>query len=273
MNQDLALNLRLLCSYYRSIAEVCRRLEINRPQFNRYLSGRYRPSASTLRRFGDFFGVEVDELLLPHAEFRQLIQVQPRQLAPSADMKDKISAHLDILGAVGSQGMERYLGYYYEYYLSMSVPGKVLRNLVCIERQGDQYVFQRTERMPGPKGGDPTYHNRYQGLAWLLTDRLFLVDYETLNRHEMTQTILFLSFRKRLARLTGLKLGVSDNSERMPCCARVVYEYLGQEIQVHRALSRCGLFLPSAATIDPWILEAVQNTMSEQEVHFRARHE
>ena len=35
MHEDFARNLRLLCSYYRSVAEVCRRLEINRPQFNR----------------------------------------------------------------------------------------------------------------------------------------------------------------------------------------------------------------------------------------------
>ncbi|MFV0665907.1 helix-turn-helix domain-containing protein [Denitromonas sp.] len=51
MHDDFARNLRLLCSYYKSIAEVCRRLNVNRPQFNRYLSGRYRPSANTLRRF------------------------------------------------------------------------------------------------------------------------------------------------------------------------------------------------------------------------------
>lgn len=41
MNENFARNLRLLCSYYKSIAEVCRRLEINRAQFNRYLSGRH----------------------------------------------------------------------------------------------------------------------------------------------------------------------------------------------------------------------------------------
>nr|HQV08363.1 helix-turn-helix transcriptional regulator [Thauera sp.] len=63
MHEDFARNLRLLCSYYRSIAEVCRRLEVNRPQFNRYLSGRYRPSTNTLRRFCDFFGVDREEMV------------------------------------------------------------------------------------------------------------------------------------------------------------------------------------------------------------------
>lgn len=271
MNEDLALNLRLLCSYYRSIAEVCRRLGINRPQFNRYLSGRYKPSASTLRRFCDFFGVEVHEMLLPHSQFQRLIEVRPRQPASAPGMDESIQKHLLMLTQAGSAGLDRYLGYYFEYYLSMSMPGKLLRNLVCIEQQGDQYVFQRTERMP-THPGEPTFHNRYQGLAWLLTDRLFLVDYETLNHHEITQTILFLNFRNRLSRLTGLKVGVSDNSERMPCCARVVYEYLGREVRLRKALALCGLYDPTDPDIDPAILRAVHNDMAAHEVHFRARH-
>ncbi|MEB3734960.1 helix-turn-helix transcriptional regulator [Halopseudomonas pachastrellae] len=69
MHDDFGDNLRLLCSYYKSTAEVCRRLGINRPQFNRYLNGVNRPSDSTMRRLCDFFGVEVYELLLPTGSF------------------------------------------------------------------------------------------------------------------------------------------------------------------------------------------------------------
>ncbi|EAA3799300.1 XRE family transcriptional regulator, partial [Salmonella enterica subsp. enterica] len=39
MSQALGNNLKLLCSHYRSIAEVCRKLAINRAQFNKYLGG------------------------------------------------------------------------------------------------------------------------------------------------------------------------------------------------------------------------------------------
>ena len=39
MSDYLGDNLKLLCSHYRSIAEVCRKLAINRAQFNRYLAG------------------------------------------------------------------------------------------------------------------------------------------------------------------------------------------------------------------------------------------
>lgn len=272
MNEDLAQNLRLLCSYYKSIAEVCRRLDLNRPQFNRYLSGRYRPSAGTLRRICDFFGVEVHEILLPHDQFQRLVQVRPSTAAAAEHPLGTLSEHLDHLCRSGSQGLDRYLGYYFEYYLSMSTPGKLIRTLVCIEKRDGRYLFQRTERMQ-PEPGQPACHNRYQGAAVMLSDRLFLVDYETLNRHELTQTILFPSFRNRVTRLTGLRIGVSDNSERMPCCARVLYEYLGTSVRVRKALAMCGLIDPHSDGLDPSITAAVNNDMAPGEIHFRARHQ
>ncbi|MBW0147251.1 helix-turn-helix domain-containing protein [Marinobacter arenosus] len=271
MHPDLAQNLRLLCSYYKSIAEVCRRLGINRPQFNRYLSGQHKPSASTLRRLCEFFGVNEQEILLPHGQFQRVVDVRPRVKAQPNQEEELIQTHLDRLDGGARGDIENYLGYYYEYYQSMSAPGKVLQNLVCLERQGNRVVFQRTERMRA-SSNEPPCHNRYQGIAYLLTDRLFLVDYETLNCHEITQTILFPSFRNRVTRLTGLKIGVSDNSERMPCCARVLYEYLGQSVNVRKALARCGLHELNSSRIDASIRAAVRNDLAPDEYLFRARH-
>ncbi|MFC6671523.1 helix-turn-helix transcriptional regulator [Marinobacterium aestuariivivens] len=271
MNEDFGRNLRLLCSYYKSIAEVCRRLDINRPQFNRYLSGRYRPSASTLRRFCEFFGVEEDEILLPHSQFQRLVQVRPQARTAAPESTSPEAVHLARLGELGSGGLDRYLGYYFEYYLSMASPGKLLRTLVCLERRDGRVYYQRTERMV-PHPGEPPCHNRYLGVAHFLTDRIFMTDYESLNSHEITQTILFPSFKNRLSRLTGLKIGVSDNSERMPCCARVLYEYLGAEVNLRKALALCGAYDLDSPEIDDSILRAVRNDVGEGEWHFRARH-
>lgn len=271
MNENFARNLRLLCSYYKSIAEVCRRLEINRAQFNRYLSGRHKPSVNTLRRLCDFFGVEVHEIMLPHDQFQQLVQTRPGHLPQAAGATDLVSAHVERLCRSSSNGLGRYLGHYFEYYLSMSTPGRLIRTLVSIEERDGLHVFQRTERMQ-PGKGSPVFHNRYQGAAFMLSDRLFLVDYESLNRHELTQTILFPSFRNRLTRLGGLRIGVSDNSERMPCCTRVLYEYLGTRIRVRKALATCGLIDPARDHLDPAIMDAVRNDVAEDEIHFKARH-
>ena len=73
MSDSLGSNLKLLCSHYRSIAEVCRKLAINRAQFNRYLAGQSRPTPHNLKRICDFFGVEPFELAMPAEQFSRLI--------------------------------------------------------------------------------------------------------------------------------------------------------------------------------------------------------
>lgn len=270
LHEDLAANLRLLCSYYRSIAEVCRRLEINRPQFNRYLSGRYRPSASTLRRFCEFFGVEEHEILMPNAQFARLVKVRPRPAA-SFERTDAHSEHLCRLQEIGSAGLERYLGFYFETYLSMADPGNILRTLVCLTQRQEQVVYQRTERR-FEAGESKACHNIYYGLVHLLGDRLFLSDYESLIGQEMTQTVLFPSFNNRVHRLTGLRLGASASGERMPSCARVVFEYLGPEVSVRSALRLCGRYAIDDTRIDAATRRAVVNDIAPGEWHFRARY-
>ncbi len=267
MHQDFASNLRLLCSYYKSIAEVCRRLDINRPQFNRYLSGRYKPSAHTLLRFCDFFGVEEHEILMPHEQFERLIKVRPRP-QPIEESEHLESDHLDRLQR-GIANLDKYLGYYFEYYQSMAYPGRILRTLICIERRDDRVCYQRTERLR-EHPGDKVFHGVYLGIASFLTDRIFMMDYESLTGNEMTQTILFPSFKNRVSRLSGLKLGVSGSGERMPCCARVVYEYLGISVDKQRALSLCGLYEQDSSEIDPSIRAMIRNTMGSDDWHFRA---
>lgn len=269
MNDDFARNLRLLCGYYPSIAEVCRRLGINRPQFNRYLSGRFRPGGHTLRRLCEFFGVDVHEVLLPSAQFERLVQVRPRRPA-SADSAGAVAPHLAHLQAIGTAGLDRFLGFYFETYLSMAYPGQVLRTLVAFERQGDRVVYQRTERLVEHPNDKP-YHGRYLGLVHLLGDRIFLSDHETLTGLEMTQTILFPSYRNRVTRLTGLRLGVSGSGERTPCCARVVYEYLGRSVNLRQALRLCGLYAPDAPGIDEATRRAIANQIEPGEWHLRAR--
>ncbi|MBR0568806.1 helix-turn-helix transcriptional regulator [Azoarcus sp. L1K30] len=269
MHEDFARNLRLLCGYYSSIADVCRRLDINRPQFNRYLSGRYRPAARTLRRFCEFFGVEEHEILLPSAQFERLVQVRP--VTPATATPDTLETpHLAHLRELGSSGLDKYLGYYFETYASMACPGKILRTLVCLERRDDRVCYQRTERLAETRHGK-VFHGRYLGLVHLLTDRIFLVDYESLTGLEMTQTILFPSFKNRVTRLTGLKLGASGSGERMPCCARVVYEFLGTSINVRKALRLCGLHEADDPAIDAATRAAVINDIAPGEWHLRAR--
>jgi len=127
MSDHFATNLKLACSHYRSISEVCRQLSINRAQFNKYLSGQSRPTAFNLKRIGDFFGVEDYELNLPPEQFARLIGA--RVSTVSDQPSDPISELFRPLHEHAGN-LSRYCGYYFEYSNCMSVPGTILVSLV-----------------------------------------------------------------------------------------------------------------------------------------------
>lgn len=262
--REFCANLRMLCSYYRSVADVCRKLNVNRAQFNRYLNGTSKPSNHTLERICDFFGVEPSEIYLPREHFHQIVQVRPRQRSERAPFAE----HVLHLQQQGAGKFDKYLGYYYEYYQSMSAPGKVLRGLVRIFTQDGAIYHERLERFPRHENLDQTYKCKYIGGTFYLNDRIFLVDYESLTGNEIAQTVLFPTYKNKVARLSGLMLGVAANNQRSIACARVLFEFLGKSIDVRKALSQCGLFDPQQDDIDPTILKVIDNSPHQDQHHF-----
>ncbi|UBM25854.1 helix-turn-helix transcriptional regulator [Pseudomonas sp. p1(2021b)] len=255
MGDHFSINLKLACSHYRSISEVCRQLSINRAQFNKYLSGQSRPTAYNLKRIGDFFGVEDYELGLPPEQFARLIGA--RTLSAQAEpQNDPISELFKPLHAQAGN-LSRYCGYYFEYSNCMSVPGSILVSLVHLWEERGSFLFERLERQERSTATDPhaEVRCRYLGAAFQLQDRMFLIDYESLTFNEMSQTILIPSFKSRITRLNGLKNGVSSGDRRNPACTRVVWEYLGEEVNRINAYRQVKLYRPDDPRIDDDVRE------------------
>ena len=257
MSEHLGANLKLACSHYRSISEVCRQLNVNRAQFNKYLSGKSQPTAYNLKRIGDFFGVEDYELVLPPEQFARLIGAragsvsQPVRNDPLLDLLQPLREH--------AGNLSRYCGYYFEYSNCMSVPGSILLSLVHLREEDGNFLFERQERQERSSSTDVQAEDwvrcRYLGAAFQLQDRLFLLDYESLTVNEMSQTILIPSFKSRITRLNGLKTGVSSGDRRTPACTRVVWEYLGPEINRINAYRQVKLYRPDDPRIDDDVRE------------------
>ena len=250
MAEHLGDNLKLLCSHYRSIAEVCRKLAINRAQFNKYLSGQSRPTSYNLKRIGDFFGVEDYELALPPEQFARLIGARAGE-ASRASTRDPLQRLLQPLRE-HTGDLRRYCGYYFEYSNCMSVPSYVLLSLVQLWEEDGVFLFERQDRQERAAGGEAEdwVRCRYLGAAFALHDRLFLTDYESLTLNEMSQTILIPSYKSRITRLNGLKTGVSSGDRRNPACTRVVWEYLGAEINRISAYRQVRLYAPDDPRLD-----------------------
>ncbi|NWL79488.1 Cro/Cl family transcriptional regulator [Pseudomonas taiwanensis] len=252
MAEYLGNNLKLLCGHYRSIAEVCRKLGINRAQFNKYLSGQSRPTPYNLKRICDFFGVEDYELGLPPEPFARLLGTRPAGQAGDT----RSDPLLELLAPLRDQSgnLSRYCGYYFEYSNCMSVPGTILLSLVHLWEEDGNFLFERQERQERSTNtvvqAEDWVRCRYLGAAFQLQDRLFLMDYESLTLNEMSQTILIPSYKSRITRLNGLKTGVSSGDRRNPACTRVVWEFLGPEINRVAAYRQVKLYRPDDPRID-----------------------
>lgn len=265
--REFSENLKMLCSYYRSVADVCRKLNINRAQFNRYLNGSSKPSSHTLERICEFFGVEAFEIYLPREHFHQIVQARPRERAEG--VKPALHAnHIARLQRQTGDKFDKYLGYYYEYYYSLSAPDRILRGLVHIFSHEGGIYHERLERFPQRATLDGTYRCKYVGSSFYLNDRIFLVDYESLTGNEISQTILFPTYKHKVSRLSGLLLGVSATNRRSIACARVVFEFLGKTIDLRRAIRNCGLYDPQTGEIDAAILRAINNAPHAERDHF-----
>ncbi|RTR06894.1 helix-turn-helix domain-containing protein [Halomonas nitroreducens] len=265
---DFTANLKLLCSYYPSTAQVCRRMGINRTQFNKYLTGAVQPSKANLRIICDFFGIEPFEIVLPHHQFRTQVMAERTDTATTDAVAPYFREMIQLHGQ-SSPSLERYIGWYYEYYYSLGFPGKVFQSLIEISSKAGGISYERYERLTTPNAhqGKIT-HCHYEGVAINLCDRIFLMDYEALTVNEITQTVLFPSYKSRITHLHGLKIGVSSKSHRDPACTRVLYEFLGDSIDFKARFRACGLYDPDE--LPPDTIAGIDNSQSRHAPLFTA---
>lgn len=258
----IATNLRRLCSFYVSVAEVSRKLGINRQQFNKYLSGASFPSLRNLRRITDFFGVDEFELLLPPAEFEAKVLPKardiPRSLIGLPEAPQSSSSHQSSLVA--------YYGFYHVYFYTPVWSSHIVRVLTEIY-QADGRTSTRTigrlrevgtSMQRGPV-------QKFRGNVTLDADRLCVLEREIPVGSYASMTFLYPSHRRALKLLTGLMVGVASGGSRQPFASRVVYEFIGKEIDRRAALSACGLFSSEDRRIAEEIRLRINNTITPAE--------
>ena len=261
-------NLRFACSFSPSITDVCRKVGINRQQFTKYIAGVAFPSRYNLRRICDFLGVDEFEILMPHDQFRRILQLRPRRSGDAPPVPEAIDTLL--VQAQRQKGhLGRYLGYYYTYYASLSRPGFILRSLLHIYAWQDFVAYRRIERLNDGRGGPPDVY-KYRGLVLEVGDRLHMLDQETLTGSELTHTILYPVYRNRVSVLSGLTMGVSGADTRQPSAARIMLEYVGRNVGARESLRRCGLYVPGSPDIPEAVMAYLRGAGPELDPPLRA---
>lgn len=251
-------NLKLASSYYPSVAELCRKLGINRQQFMKYLAGTSFPARYNLRRICDFFGVDEFEILMPHEQFSNIIRLRPSH--KDNDLKLPPDMRRLLKDAQRQKSiLNKFYGYYYEYYLSFSTPGHILRALTCIYGWEDFTLYKRIERVNRKGADSPTELYKYSGIVTVTGDRLHMFDKETITGAEISQRVLFFNYKNRVSVLTGLTLGVSGSDSHKPSASRVVMEHLGKTTNLRQAIAGCGVFPKDADEIPKAIVNHLTN--------------
>ena len=267
---DLGRNLKLLCGHYRSVAEVCRRVGINRQQFNKYLGGQTQPSMHNLRRIADFFGVDEAEIFLPHESFTRNVLSKPAATDVPRAVQSYFSRSKSAL-ARSQKEMERYCGYYYSYFRSPAWPGGIVRDLYVIHQDAEYSYTKSIERLywrDRPRQNQFVY--KIKGMALHENNRIFLFEHQEDWNSMYSLTLLYPSHRSRITLLSGLLLSVSSGSGRRPFATRIVFEYLGKNPDVKQALAGCGVYRQDSDEIGEDIKRAISNAVSSEEAALTA---
>lgn len=246
-------NLRTVCTYYSSISDVCRRLNINRQQFNKYLSGGAHPSQHNMHRICEFFGVDEDEIRLPEGAFKKLINMRPRdRYRQNTDAP--FMPHLLKLLEQGRDRKDQYEGYYYRYYCSGARPDHIVKALFYLGKSGENFYSNSITRYTTEDNGRKTNTRyRYLGVPILIEDRLYLFEYDPAGKDVLTSTVVYGAFRGRVDILVGIQTNVAGKRSRAPSAGNVVFEYLGKTTKIRQALSGCGIFEWETPSIAGWI--------------------
>lgn len=261
---DFPDNLRLLCQYKRSIAEVCRDLEINRSQWNKYLNGTSTPRPPIARKIADYFGFETDELFLDHQQFQKLLSIDhQKNSATRSEVLQKISNTIESQSTknLSSLGGRSFL----EYYRSLTNPGKILIAALVFEARENIITYRRIEFIQSPLTRRRIKFI-YEGLALDSGERIQLYDSETLFKSENTVSFMYPDFSTSCKNYYGLKLGVTANHKKSISASRVFWSPIPKEWNLKKILRTCGLYDESDSKIDPAIVIATDNKNESPEV-------
>ncbi|QNE50934.1 MULTISPECIES: helix-turn-helix transcriptional regulator [Enterobacteriaceae] len=251
-------NLRLLLSSCNSIADMCRKTDINRQQFNKYLAGHHLPSRNTLNKVSRYFNLGPEDLYLSPPKFKALFQ------SNDADARNALLGSVNFnyfisLANLTSNNLSDYLGVYHRYHYSSIYKGKVLRSVTVIYERDNVVEYSTIERFPlMGHPGKTGYVFRYNGFCFMLGDRIFMIDSEQKQNNEMTFTILTPQYRRPVRYLHGIITGIASTSFRQPFSSRVSLQYSGDS-KITRSLIKSATILTDLKGVPEEILNYLDN--------------
>ena len=219
-------NIRRLVRARGNISAVCRRLGINRQQFNKYLSGQHLPSQVNINAICDYFGVSYAELISADMEVPE--RRHPSDYLAGYQAFAGSALFQDVIKGSENNRLKQLVGTYCKYHYSSIYRGDIVRAVTAIY-QIDEDVFGYTNLERFPNKNDSKKHDyvfKYHGFVFMLDGRLFMADLEKLQKNEITFSIYTPIARNPVRFFFGVTSGVASNLYREPYTSKSVLDHL-----------------------------------------------
>ncbi|KZK83433.1 Helix-turn-helix domain protein [Pseudovibrio sp. Ad13] len=246
MTTNFSKNLRRLCSEHFSIAQVCREINFNRQQFNRYLNGGGMPSAHNLRRISQYFGVSVDALMLDEEQFSAVLK------SNRYGEVHRSRHSLDSIFVDQARHLRRYLGYYHGHFQTPTWEGGIIRTLIRLQEENGKVVSYTLERAKS-QDGSVRQRTRHLGLVAFQGNRIYLIENSNSEDNFISSTIMFPEHRQKINLVQGLTMGVATKPRVMPYATPIVWKRITDEKSARWSIEQTGIFSTSSTAIDPVI--------------------
>lgn len=237
---DLTENLKSLVAAQDSVADAAKKLDINRQQLNKYLSGTTTPSLRILSHFSRVFGIPIDDFILSHGEFYKRHCLSAEDKGFPKEVTTKIDEVLYSAKAA-APNLKAYCGTYFRISKMPSMPHKMLRAVFYIYQHDGLTFGLAVEVFPTP--GDPSgrklFFRRQATLLHFWGDRIYTFDASQSTRFLFG--ILYPESLPGFEFLQGHSLGVSDFGSRQIFTAPYVLQRLGARRPALSDIRACGV--------------------------------
>lgn len=237
--QNFGANLRFLCERQGTVSNICRKIKINRQQFNKYLSGHHLPSLQNQRLIANFFGFSRTVLFADPEEFRTLMEGNYFYAMETLRNSKRLAPFLDGLLLDEKASGDEYVGVYDRYQYSSIYKGKALRSAFCIYKNRDFLQHYYVERFPNLENENKIdFVFKYHGFTVPLGGRLFSFDFEAVQKNEMTFGIYAPVQRSSKSFLMGITSGIAETMLRPPYSTKVAMHFRGPGLLNREHLER-----------------------------------
>jgi transcriptional regulator with XRE-family HTH domain len=237
-------NLKRLLRQEKSIAHVCRVLDLNRQQFNRYLAGDALPGKRSIKKIAQYFGISEAALISAGSQ---------SSVAGVGALTEPLFERLSSAFSGGTDSLRA--GIYFFYFPSAADTKKCLRGLMVLKRRQSVMQFDAALSLrPAHACWRAGSLLRYSGLVRERAGKMLLLGTDRNEPGDIFLVNMEPVYSSRGRLFTGLTTSVRAGGID---ARRIAIEYAHHQTHLCAQARKSGIVNLESAEVDPWVRAAI----------------